>query len=270
MFVFLEAPITTAPLTCEKKERKRIGKSTNTSSSSSKILSYTEDFNLLMNAEELIKIQLALENNFKPTIAVHSFSSTKKLQKLNNNSGATVDNVLWEEFNQLTEHLSEGGERILNEPNAGGGSTFSEVLSFEVLHKLLGAELLCTEMELIYYPIGSKKTDYSVKINGKKYGVSVTRCFDYMNLKAEKLSEKYIKFLLEKKLSGVQLSSENIVKKQRWEKQILHIWVPNENVANQTRSVYRKMKSRCKANTIVIITVASETQCVFLEGSNTL
>ena len=65
--------------------------------------------------------------------------------------------------------------KLMTLPNAGGHSERSEALSFEVLHRLLGAELLKAEMEIKYINSNWKKTDYLVTIQGRKIAVSVTR-----------------------------------------------------------------------------------------------
>lgn len=68
--------------------------------------------------------------------------------------------------------------KILNTPNAGGNSVWSEVVSCEVLSSLCRAVLHKTEMEIEYAP-GSKITDYSVKVLNKDIGVSVTRAMKF-------------------------------------------------------------------------------------------
>ena len=60
-------------------------------------------------------------------------------------------------------------------------------------------------MEIQYFPEGSKKTDYSVLLFGKPIGVSVTRAMKFSG----KFTEEDAINLLEKKLLGIILSSEN-------------------------------------------------------------
>jgi hypothetical protein len=70
--------------------------------------------------------------------------------------------------------LTDGGSRIRDLPNAGGNSVASEVMSFEVLRASYGADLLKTEMELEYFPMGGSITDYSVLLYDLHIGVSGT------------------------------------------------------------------------------------------------
>ena len=44
----------------------------------------------------------------------------------------------------------------------------SEALSFEVFSRLLGADDLTMEMDVKYYPLNSKKTDYVCTMLGKR------------------------------------------------------------------------------------------------------
>jgi len=101
--------------------------------------------------------------------------------------------------------LCDGARRIMDEPNAGGNSVWSEVLSLEVLYRMFGAKLVKTEMEIRYAPAGSKKTDYSCVIAGQKLGVSVTRAYKYRGV----YTNEDAALLLHKKLYGVLASSQN-------------------------------------------------------------
>jgi hypothetical protein len=82
-------------------------------------------------------------------------------------------------FEQVT--LTEGGRRIRDLPNAGGNSVASEVMSFEVLRASYGADLLKTEMELEYFPMGGSITDYSVLLYDLHIGVSGNRLDDFVS-----------------------------------------------------------------------------------------
>src|SRR3989338_7844086 len=68
--------------------------------------------------------------------------------------------------------LTEGGMRMLVNPNAGGSSKYSEILSYEILRSMYAARLVWSEMELRYFPAGGKITDYSAEVFGHYVGVS--------------------------------------------------------------------------------------------------
>lgn len=161
--------------------------------------------------------------------------------------------------------LCDGARRIMDEPNAGGSSVWSEVLSLEVLYRMFGAQLLKTEMEIRYAPAGSKKTDYSCVIGHQKLGVSVTRAYKYRGV----YTNEDAALLLHKKLYGVLASSQNVVKRDRWRKQILHVWAQSVHVANIVMEEYQKMSAFLRSNTVVIITISHNAGWIFRNPTQT-
>lgn len=154
--------------------------------------------------------------------------------------------------------LSEGGRRILELPNAGGNSVSSEVISYELLRMMFGAHLSRTEMELEYFPHGSKITDYSVTINGECVGVSVTRAMKFRGT----FTTKDGAALLAKKLYGVSASTRAVVQ-ETWKKQILHVFAEHAYVADELRRAFDALDAETKANTVVLCTVTSNARWIF-------
>ncbi|KAF0981505.1 hypothetical protein FDP41_012162 [Naegleria fowleri] len=236
-------------------------------------------FYLKTELSEELKLYQSMEVSQKPTIVIQEMilkeKARKELNTLNQQDLSTsVSSSLLKktrnqlEFDLLMRGTSEGAQRISQEENAGGNSIFSEALSFEVVKRMFSAELLKTEMEIEYYP-GSKKTDYLVRIGQKKYGVSVTRAFNFNNFTGGNgvLTDKMLQLLLYKKLSGIIASSGNVYDEDVWEKQFLHCWVPSMDVAKRLKRQYAKMKCSVKSNTILLITVAGEARSIFMENS---
>lgn len=159
--------------------------------------------------------------------------------------------------------LSSGARRILESPNAGGNSIWSEVLSFEVLKSLFGAKLLCTEMQISYFPMGGKITDYSCMLFGQPIGVSVTRALKFQG----EFTDNDAEMLLSKKLYGILESSRLVVSEHRWKKQMLHIWAENRAVAVVLNRVWAKMKPELVANTMVLITVTEHNAAFIFKNS---
>ncbi|KAG5445249.1 aac4 protein [Clonorchis sinensis] len=165
--------------------------------------------------------------------------------------------------------MSEQAQRFLATPNAGGNSTVSEMLSYEVLGRYMGATLMQTEMEIAYYPAGGAKTDYTINLvcaSSKEkrivLGVSVTRAmthsvFNYTQEEAERL--------LRKKLKGVIYSTCN--SGGCWRRQILHVWSPKQENTNLVAAAYhallQKAKSHLLVNTIILVTTAQNTPEIF-------
>ncbi|XP_071958582.1 uncharacterized protein [Antedon mediterranea] len=99
--------------------------------------------------------------------------------------------------------LSSSGKKLEMCPNAGGNSVESEVLSFEMLHRCFGAELLKTEMEVDYFPSGGAITDYTCRLFGITLGVSVTRAMKYKGQFDVEDAREDATRLLTKKLNGM-------------------------------------------------------------------
>lgn len=151
--------------------------------------------------------------------------------------------------------VSTGAATIKNLPNAGGTSVNSEVFSFDMLDFLLNAKLQATEMQLEYFPLGSKITDYSVSIGDQTFGVSVTRA---MKFGGGVFDDTDAYRLLSKKLFGVNASTKAVLKRFRWKKQILHIWAESTQVADTLARVYHsEIDDDLKNNTLVMVTVCA-------------
>jgi len=162
------------------------------------------------------------------------------------NFSAATEKGAWTAWNGL----SPQSKKLALDPNAGGNSVWSEVYSFELLKRAFGAELVKTEMEIEYYPEGSKKTDYICKIHDQLVGVSVTRA---MKFKGE-FTREDAAALLNKKLFGVLQSTQNVSGDYNWKKQILHVWAENSTTAQHIRDEFESTHPALRSNTIVIVT----------------
>ena len=151
------------------------------------------------------------------------------------------------------ELLSQGGQKVLLDDNAGGSSTYSEVFAFEVLHRCELAGLLKTEMEIIYEPSEGKITDLLVTIDGRKIGVSVTRAVGFP--KDAPYTVEQAQSLLDKKLAGILDSSSHVAPEDQWVKQILHILAYEAKHADSIAEAYSQTDPALLGNTIVVVTV---------------
>lgn len=151
--------------------------------------------------------------------------------------------------------LSPGGQTLFDTANAGGSSTESEVLSYEVLRYCEGATLLKTETQIAYQPpdaTGANTiTDLSVEIAGKKVGVSVTRAY---KPSTQPLTDADVKALLEKKLEGINRSSQRVLPVDKWVKQILHVFSVNKAATDAVGRVWPTIDGAIRADTIVLVT----------------
>ncbi|CAG8576217.1 12451_t:CDS:2 [Funneliformis mosseae] len=149
--------------------------------------------------------------------------------------------------------------KMKKQPNAGGGSFLSEILSCEIITRILNVELFKTEMEIDYFFENQPMTDYLVNFrhlfkqtSALTLGVSVTRAYAH-NRRYTKLDAYR---LLTKKLAGINCSTRNITNAKLW-KQVLHIWCPSGKVARIVRKVYNKLDNKLKSNTVVIVTIVN-------------
>jgi len=209
-------------------------------------------------SNELEAVQVASILTIRPEFTIKSdFSSHFVLSAAltdSKRSGLVVNHFNCNSIDPKRIGLSEGAQRIFNSPNAGGNSVWSETLSFEVLNNLLGAKLLLTEMEINYFPMGGKITDYSVTIFGNPIGVSVTRALKFKG----EFTETDAILLLSKKLYGINESTRLVVDEHKWNKQMLHIWAENQLVANVLIDTWKKLDCKLTSNTLVLITVSGK------------
>ena len=164
--------------------------------------------------------------------------------------------------------LSEDAKTIMRLPNAGGNSVHSEALSCDMLNIMFDAQLEATEMELEYFPLGSKITDFSVRIRGEIFGVSVTRAMKYHGMFTDADAER----LLTKKLFGVNASTIAVLKRFKWKKQILHVWAEKRYIVDILERTYNNLSDTLKNNTIVIVTICEEagSNWIFFEKKNSV
>jgi hypothetical protein len=146
-----------------------------------------------------------------------------------------------------------GGKKVYDDGNLGGSSIFSEVFSYEVLYRCELATLLKTETEIAYTDTGGKKTDLLVEIDGYKLGVSVTRAFAYPP--GTTYTVAMAQSLLDKKLSDIVLSTQNVAAADAWKKQILHILAYDKQHRDALAQAYPTIPASTRADTIVMVTV---------------
>jgi hypothetical protein len=151
--------------------------------------------------------------------------------------------------------LSPGGQTLFDTANAGGSSTESEVLSYEILRYCEGATLLHTETQIAYQPpndAGANTiSDLEVSIDGKKVGVSVVRAY---RPASQPFPDADVQALLTKKLEGIVRSSQRVLPQDRWVKQILHVFTANKAATDAVGRVWPAIAAGVRADTIVLVT----------------
>lgn len=213
------------------------------------------------NPETSIYPCLYIEEGF--TIRSGNFHTNNLLNLLEDVNAAeiTVNRMsTTQEREHIFEHLCEGALRVMNEPNAGGNSVYSEVMSMQIMKTLFNAELVHTEME-VRYSTRCKITDYSINIGpALRIGVSVTRAMKFGD---GLFDEEDARRLLAKKLYGIVESTKWVVDRCRWRKQILHIFVEEEYMVGVLKKVYAQMDEELIADSVVLCTVSEDAAWVF-------
>lgn len=157
-------------------------------------------------------------------------------------------------------NFSRGAVAVLTTPNAGGASENSEALSFEVLHRLFGAHLVKTEMQIHYAP-NSKKTDYLILIGDQRLGVSVTRAMKHTD--PLDFTPNDAEALLMKKLKGIRVSTAGVDPVDSWERQLLHVWAQDQRISDLLEDTFDALPQEVRGDTILICTVAPNDPWLF-------
>ncbi len=148
--------------------------------------------------------------------------------------------------------LTEGGQEIYTDGNAGGSSIYSEMFAYEVLARCELADLLKTENEIIYDTPG-KLSDFLTELEGRKIGVSVTRAFAFPP--EEPYTVAQARALLDDKLADILESTANVSPEDAWVKQILHIMAYEPMHADSVATAFARVDAAIKSNTVVMVTV---------------
>ncbi len=148
--------------------------------------------------------------------------------------------------------LTEGGQTMLAEGNAGGSSLYSEIFAYELLARCELAPLLKTETEVEYDGPGAI-TDLMVEIDGEKIGVSVTRAVGFPF--DDPYTVEQARELLEHKLGDILESSGHVSAADRWRKQILAVVAYGDEHAASLAAALEEIAGEIRADTIVWILV---------------
>ena len=151
--------------------------------------------------------------------------------------------------------LSDGGQDMVDGGNLNQSSLYSEVFSYEVLYRCEGAALLLTEGEVTYDNPDGKKTDLVVDVDGYRVGVSVVRAVGWP--RTDPWGVEIAQPLIERKLSDILLSSDNVADSDAWEKQILHVIAYSPEHANSVATAWTSIDDATRADTILWITATN-------------
>jgi hypothetical protein len=161
--------------------------------------------------------------------------------------------------------LGRGAQRLVNTPNGGGSSIYSEALSIELLTRLLDVRLTKTETELANKEKGGPLLDYACQLyyppirKNISLAVSVTRAMSFNR----SYTKEDASLLLIRKLNALQQAASQ----HDFDRQILHIWTESGRNAATVQKVCRKLD--VTSNTIVLLTIVN-THLVFFNDNHHL
>lgn len=125
--------------------------------------------------------------------------------------------------------------RSLEVENAGGRSAISEMLSIDYFCRVHDAKDVTLEMEVEYW-IDYKMVDYVCVVDDIRVGVSVTRAMGFPT--ADDFTPEQAEDLLSRKINGLIVARNAVVKRQRFFRSVLHIWCQSSSVARLVRDAY--------------------------------
>lgn len=136
------------------------------------------------------------------------------------------------------DQVCEAAKRSITIDNAGGKSEISELYSIDYFTQMYGASNVILEEEVTYW-IDYKMVDFICTINSRRVGVSVARAMGYPT--PESFTADMAAKLLRKKLYGLIVARNAVVKEQSFYKSILHIWCQDANVAKHLQDAYANL-----------------------------
>lgn len=134
--------------------------------------------------------------------------------------------------------VSEDAKRSITIDNAGGQSAISEMYSIDYFTQMYGATNTIFEKEVSYW-IDYKMVDFICTIESQRVGVSVARAMGYPT--SNKFTSEMASKLLFKKLYGLIVARNAVVKTQSFFTSILHIWCQDAHVANLLRDAFSNL-----------------------------
>lgn len=142
------------------------------------------------------------------------------------------------DYYNLPKNINYEAKRSLEILNAGGQSEISEMFSINYFIEKYNASNIILEKEVIYW-IDYKMVDFIVTIGENRIGVSVARAMGFPN--ASCFTYEMAKKLLFKKIYGLIVARNGVVKEQSFYRSFLHIWCQSENIANLLQLAFENL-----------------------------
>lgn len=157
--------------------------------------------------------------------------------------------------------LTPGGRHIVETPNAGGSSLYSEVFAFEWMARCELATLLKTETEIVY-DVDGKKADLLVEIDGRKVGVSVVRFVNFPFGTIYELGDAMP--LVQRKIEDLMLATAQVSAADRWTSQMVVALAYDMQHAQVAMQAWTMLDATTRGATIFIVVVSEGTGDMFI------
>ena len=134
--------------------------------------------------------------------------------------------------------LCDDALRSITIDNAGGKSDISEMYSIDYFTQMYRASNTILEKEVNYW-IDYKMVDFICTIDNHRVGVSVARAMGFPT--PDKFTPNMASRLLYKKLYGLIVARNGVVKDQSFTKSILHIWCQDSHIAQLLHDAFSNL-----------------------------
>ena len=141
------------------------------------------------------------------------------------------------------------------------------MMSIRYFELAYGATGVLLEMEIEYW-IDFKMVDFVCKIDGTRVGVSVTRAMGYPT--PDRFTPEKAADLVNKKLYGLVVARDSVVKKHRFFKSVLHIWCQTDEISAIVKDAYDNMddEMNIKGDMLLILTTYANPEIYHLDKND--
>jgi hypothetical protein len=152
------------------------------------------------------------------------------------------------------DQLTAGGRHIVETPNAGGSSLYSEVFAFEWLARCELATLLKTETEIVY-DVDGKKADLLVELDGRKIGVSVVRAVTFPFGQPYTMSAATT--IVTRKIEDLRLATSQVSAADLWTEQMVAMLAYDAQHAQVAMDAWNALSAETRGETMMVVAITS-------------
>lgn len=161
-----------------------------------------------------------------------------------------------------SDDIAHQARKSIEIDNAGGQSEISELYSIDYFVRTYNADEFIFEEEVKYW-IQYKMVDFICTINEERVGVSVARAMGYPT--PDRFTLDNARRLLLKKLTGLIVARNSVIKSQSFFKSVLHIWCQSSHIAMLLHEAFENLDDNdygldIKGVLLLQLTICDDTQ----------